>query len=353
MTDTRTVNPSGDSCPETELLSCRSHRTAGAFRRFRNEMRLIATLRDAAKTRNSLRDPRPIGRGVLPRSEPQRRLAAGAAGGRGARQRFADLAVTGGRTSPPPWNAALAAAARAPGTGRREEPHRPRHVAVHRDRAGSQGRRTARASGVGVSDAVGQCRQRRLDQSVYHWASSGARGLVAERGIVIRPALGWIAVSGERHATPTNQCAGASLRQYEIPVTVPATGSHPELTLQTRSSSRHRRHPPLRGPPTLRSPIDPSQSARRQQRHSVPARSRVGCGRGAHAHPLLHLAGLARGTSFRSSRSTCPTGYWRASTTRRWRSRAPLSGRSDRSTGSRSAPVLDFVEDFASRSSTP
>ena len=46
-------------------------------------MRLIATLRDAAKTRNPyeiLRPNRP--RRVLPRSEPHRRL--GAAGGRGA-----------------------------------------------------------------------------------------------------------------------------------------------------------------------------------------------------------------------------------------------------------------------------
>lgn len=178
------------------------------------------------------------------------------------------------------------------------------------------------------------------------------RGPVAERSAT-RAALGWIGVSGEDDMPhrPVN-VPGPRLEQYELPVTVPARGSTPELTLQTRFLIASPLEPtPARTSHTLRElPPEPTPH--------VPAGNNVilflhghvsGAEEALTIIPLIHLAGLARGSKFSVVSVDLPNcGYSESfdhedvavSSATTWPSgvvndRDPIR-----------TPVLDFIEDF-------
>jgi pimeloyl-ACP methyl ester carboxylesterase len=115
-------------------------------------------------------------------------------------------------------------------------------------------------------------------------------------------ALGWIAVSGEEDmpARPTNVPA-PPFEQCEMPVTVPAAGSRPALTLQTRFIIASPLVPfATRRPHTLRE-LPPAPEL------DVPDDNSVilflhghmsGAEEALTIIPDIHRAGLARGTKF-------------------------------------------------------
>ena len=177
------------------------------------------------------------------------------------------------------------------------------------------------------------------------------RGPLAER-TAARAALGWIAVSGEDDMPhrPTN-VPGTPFEQYEIPVTVPATGSHPELTLQTRfliASPLVLASAP--SPHTLRElPPDPEPHIPDGNNVILFLHGHVsGAEEALTIIPLLHLAGLARGTKFSIISVDLPNcGYSESfdhedvatSSATQWPS-GPIDREPIRT------PVLDFIEDF-------
>ena len=177
------------------------------------------------------------------------------------------------------------------------------------------------------------------------------RGPVAER-TATRPALGWVAVSGEDDMPhrPTNVPA-PPFEQYEIPVTVPATGSHPELTLQTRFLIASPAVPAAaRSPHTLRElPPDPEPHVPDGNNVILFLHGHVsGAEEALTVIPLIHLAGLAHGAKFSIVSVDLPNcGYSESfdhekvatSSATQWPS-GPIDREPIRT------PVLDFIEDF-------
>ena len=143
-----------------------------------------------------------------------------------------------------------------------------------------------------------------------------------------RPALGWIAVSGEDDMPhrPTNVPA-PPFEQYEIPVTVPATGSHPELTVQTRfliaspaaPASARTPHASRELPPDPEPEVPDGNNVILFLHGHVSVRKRR-----SRSSPCSTPAGPGARTKFSVISVDLPNcGYRRASTTRRWPSRAP------------------------------
>jgi pimeloyl-ACP methyl ester carboxylesterase len=183
-------------------------------------------------------------------------------------------------------------------------------------------------------------------------AAWAIRGPVSEQSAT-RASLGWLAVSGEDDMPhrPVNVPA-PPWEQYELPVTVPATGSHPELTLQTRF---------LIASPAVPAAPRPSHSLRElppDQKPDVPEGNNVILFLHGHVSSaeealeiirLLHLAGLARGSKFSIVSVDLPNcGYSESfdhedvavSRATTWPSGPTTDGEPI------NTPVLDFIEDF-------
>jgi pimeloyl-ACP methyl ester carboxylesterase len=346
-TDTRYVNPSGDSCPET-TLSTEFIEPPARFVDSGNEGRLIPTLRDAAQTR----DPYEI----LARSAAAFFSAQNPAAGSNAQEdeelgnALADLAVTGRRTycllaHPPltPLHELQVA-----GAGSHIDLGTPPYTAselVTKVGGLLAPLLPAPASPAQSDSAVNAALDRAFTTA---WA---IRGPVAERKAT-RAALGWIAVSGEDDMPhrPVN-VPGPPFEQYEIPVTVPATGSHPELTLQTRFLIASPAAPASpRTPHTLRElPPDPEPHVPDGDNVILFLHGHVsGAEEALTVIPLIHLAGLARDARLSIVSVDLPNcGYSESfdhekvatSSATQWPS-GPIDREPIRT------PVLDFIEDF-------
>ena len=310
-------------------------------------MRLIATLRDAAKTRNPyeilaqsaaafFRAQNPTA-GSVPQEDEELGNA------------LADLAVTGRRTycllaTPPltPLHELQVQGAERSHIDLGTSPYTATELVA---KVGGLLAPLVSASPTQSDSAVNAALDRAFTTA---WA---LRGPVAER-TATRPALGWIAVSGEDDMPhrPTNVPA-PPFEQYEIPVTVPATGSHPELTLQTRFLIASPAAPAsARTPHTLRElPPDPEPEVPDGNNVILFLHGHVsGAEEALTLIPLLHLAGLARGTKFSVISVDLPNcGYSESfdhekvaiSSATQWPS-GPIDREPIRT------PVLDFVEDF-------
>ncbi len=169
-----------------------------------------------------------------------------------------------------------------------------------------------------------------------------------------RPALGWIAVSGEDDMPhrPTNLPA-PPFEQYEIPVTVPGTPSHAALTLQTRFLIASGQSPVAGAVPTS----IPRRQLPPNPRPSVPDGDGVllflhghvsGAEEALAIIPLLHRAGLARGKSLSIISVDLPNcGYSETfSHTRVAASSATSYPSGPFDNEPIRTPVLDFIEDF-------
>jgi pimeloyl-ACP methyl ester carboxylesterase len=343
--DTRSVNPSGDSCPETELPAGFIEPPA-RFVDAGNEGRLIATLRDAARTRNPYeilaRSAEAFFRAQNPEagSVPQEDEELGKA--------LADLAVTGRRSycllaHPPltPLHDLQVSEA-----GSHIDLGTPPYTATELvAKVGELLAPLVSASPTQSDNAVNAALDRAFATA---WA---LRGPVAERAAA-RAALGWIAVSGEDDMPhrPTNVPA-PPFEQYEIPVTVPATGSHPELTLQTRFLIASPLSPAAAPPPHSLRELPPDPEPRVPEANSVILflHGHVsGAEEALTLIRLLHLAGLARGAKLSIISVDLPNcGYSESfdhetvatSSRTQWPS-GPLDREPIRT------PVLDFIEDF-------
>lgn len=178
------------------------------------------------------------------------------------------------------------------------------------------------------------------------------RGPVAER-TAARAGLGWVAVSGEDDMPhrPVN-VPGPPFEQYELPVTVPARGSTPELTLQTRFLVASPADPPSTpASHTLRElPPDPTPHVPDGNNVILFLHGHVsGAEEALTIIPLIHLAGLARGSKFSVVSVDLPNcGYSESfdheevavSHDTQW----PSGIANDRDPIR--TPVLDFIEDF-------
>ena len=258
-------------------------------------MRLISTLRDAAKTRNpyaysadlpwrssALRTPLPLGA----RQEDEELGNA-----------LADLAVTGRRTY----------------CLRAMPPLTPLHELQvqgaersHIDLGTSPYTATELVAKVGgllaplVSASptpVGQCRQRRPGSGVHHRLGAPRPG---GRRTATRPPRLDGGLGRRRHAAPTDERAGAPLRALN-PGDVPATGTHPERTLQTRFLIASPAAPAAGRPPHTVRVLPPDLTPQ------VPDGNNVilflhghvsGVEEALTLIPELHRAGLERGMAF-------------------------------------------------------
>lgn len=309
-------------------------------------MRLIPTLRDAAKMRNPYE--------ILARSAAAFFHAQNPTAGSVPRDdeelgnALADLAVTGRRTycllaTPPRTPADQSRVARAGahidlGTS----PYTPSELLA---KVGGLLAPLVSASPAQSDRAVNAALDRAFRTA---WA---LRGPVAER-TATRADLGWIAVSGEDDMPhrPTNVPA-PPFEQYEIPVTVPAKSPRPALTLQTRF--------------LIASPLVPASAPSSHTLRDLPRNPEPEVPEGnnvilfLHGHvsgaeealtiiPHIHLAGLLRSTKFSIISVDLPNcGYSESFDHEKVAtSRATLwpSGPTDREPIR--TPVLDFIEDF-------
>jgi pimeloyl-ACP methyl ester carboxylesterase len=343
--DTREVKPSGDSCPDTELPADFINAPA-RFVDSANEMRLVPTLRAAAQRRNPYE--------ILARSAAAFLSARNPTGGSVPQEdeelgnAFADLAVTGRRAycllATPPLT--LLDELQVSGAGShvdlRTAPYTARQLVA---KVGQLLAPLVTASPAQSESAINAALDRAFSTA---WA---LRGSLADR-TATRAALGWVAVSGEDDMPhrPVNVPA-PPYEQYEIPVTVPATGSHPELTLQTRfliASPAVAAAAPT--PHTLRE-LPPNPQPRVPDGHGVILflHGHVsGAEEALTLIPLVHLAGLARGVKFAVISVDLPnSGYSESfddekiavSSATQWPS-GPIDREPIRT------PVLDFIEDF-------
>ena len=311
-----------------------------------NEMRLVQPLRDVAQLRNPYE--------ILARSAAAFFSAQNPVAGsvpdedEELANAFADLAVTGRRTY-----CLLATPPRTPldelalsGAGEHVDlgttPYTPSEL---RDEIAGLLAPLVQATPAQSTRAIDAA----LDRAFRTlWA---LRGPVVER-TATRAALGWIAVSGEDDMPhrPTN-VPPPPYEQYEIPVAVPASGSHMAVTLQTRFIIAS---PPIaaaaRTPHTLRE-LPPDA------RPLVPEGNHVilflhghvsGAEEALTIIPYIHMAGLMRGKKYSIISIDLPnSGYSESfhhekiatSSATRW-PWAPTDS------GPIVTPVLDFIEDF-------
>jgi len=182
-------------------------------------------------------------------------------------------------------------------------------------------------------------------------AAWALRGPLAER-TATRTDLAWIAVSGEDGMPhrPTNVPA-PPFEQYEIPVTVPKTGSHSALKLQTRfliasplvPASAPSPHTLRELPPDLEPHVPDGNSVILFLHGHV-----SGAEEALTIIPHIHMAGLAQGVKFSVISVDLPnSGYSESfdheqiatSSATLWPS-GPIDREPIRT------PVLDFIEDF-------
>ena len=310
-------------------------------------MRLIPTLRDAAKKRNPYeilaRSAAAFFRAQNPTagSVPQEDEELGNA--------LADLAVTGRRTycllaTPPltPLHELQVLGTERSHIDLGTSPYTASELVA---KVGGP----ARASGVGFSDAVGQCRQYRSRPRVHHRLGAPRPGGRTHR----HPSRSRVGrgLGRRRHAAPTNQRAGAPLRAIRDSSDCARHGQPSGADAADPVPDRVTGGPRLCADPhTLRElPPDPEPEVPDGNNVILFLHGHVsGAEEALTLIPLLHLAGLARGTKFSVISVDLPNcGYSESfdhekvasSSATQWPS-GPIDREPIRT------PVLDFVEDF-------
>jgi hypothetical protein len=342
---TAAISPPREACTE-RALPAEFVDAPARFVDSGNEMRLIPTLRDAAKTRNPYE--------ILARSaEAFFRAQNPTAGSVPADDEelgnaLADLAVTGRRAycllaTPPltPLHDLQVA-----GAGSHVDLGTKPYTASQLEaKVGDLLAPLVSATPAQSAGAVNAALDRAFRTA---WA---LRGPLAER-TATRDALGWIAVSGEDDMPhrPTNVPA-PPFEQYEIPVAVPAAGSRSAMTLQTRFLIASPLLPAsARSPHTLRE-LPPNPEPHVPDGHDVLLflhGHMSGAEEALAIIPHIHRAGLARGRKLSIVSVDLPNcGYSESfdhekvapSSATLWPSgpidREPIQ-----------TPVLDFIEDF-------
>ena len=327
--------------PATRTASFRRvHRAAGTVRRGGDEGRLIPTLRDAADA-GTIPNPRPLGFRVFRRGwELGNALA---------------TSVTGAACRPPPGTSGPHAPARAP-SGGSGEPDRPRPPAVHRVPAREP--RSVDCSRLWCPLPLLRRRRGERKSTSPSIARSPRPGHFAAPWPSAPPPA---PPSGQSRSRARTTCRTVRpmfrrpLRAVRAPGDRARGGQSQGADVQTRFLDRVAGSSRLSAQPT-HAPRAATGSyaphSRGRQRHPVPARYVSGAEEALTIVPLIHLAGLARGTKFRSSRSTCRTvATRRASTTSRSPFRAPRSGRPDHRQGANPHTRARLNWDSSSRSS--
>jgi pimeloyl-ACP methyl ester carboxylesterase len=346
MQQTPAIRPPSEACTDTKL-SAEFIDPPARFADPANELRLIAPLREAASTR----DPYEI----LARSSAAffsaQNPTASSSSAEDAElgNALADLAVTGRRSY-----CLLKTPPRRPLDDTRLALSDSSHIDLG-TAPYTESELLANIGGLlaplvsGTAAQLASAVKAALDRAfTTGWA---VRGPLADRAAT-RADLGWIAVSGEDDVPhrPVNVPA-PPFEQYEIPVSVSASGGHSALTLQTRfliaspliPASPRTQH-------TLRElPVDPEPE--------VPAGNNVllflhghvsGAEEALTIIPFIHTAGLRLGAKFTILSVDLPNGGYSESFDHEkiasslattwpsgWLDRKPIR-----------TPVLDFIEDF-------